>query len=295
MSVHCTKSINNYEKKAVSTVTSDVTISSETINDNTIFNSAKNSAVQINGKIDGFKQNRTRTGDCWLLAGLISMSETSDGANIIKDAISQDKESGNVTVKLKGVNESYTFTPAEIIEAKNRLSVGDDDVRVIELAVEKHREKILKTRTHAKSENLNRHLSTRIGAGTKENPLNGGKSAELYFLLSGKKSTFYRPVNVPFIVKPLLYLLCPYLFAYKSNTNACLSKMQKKPNKYATTVKFCQDKNLMLSDHEYSLKKADSDSVTIINTWDSSEELKINRKEFNDNIMMMESCDMSVK
>lgn len=69
--------------------------------------------TNINGKIDGsFEQGKT--GDCWLLAGVISLLRKKSGINALNSLLTFDKNSNSVIVHLKGVNKSYTITNEEI-------------------------------------------------------------------------------------------------------------------------------------------------------------------------------------
>ena len=80
--------------------------------------------------------------DCWLITAIENLSYTKKGAELIHNAITQDKN-GNINVYLKGPNLSYTVTKEEIEKANKEHSIysrGDDDMLVIELAVEKFRE-----------------------------------------------------------------------------------------------------------------------------------------------------------
>lgn len=88
-----------------------------------------------NGKIDkSFKQGQT--GDCWLLAGIKSLSMTADGKKLLDNAVKVDKN-GNATVTLKGVGKKYTVT-ARDLKCSNELSTGDSDVRALEIAMDRY-------------------------------------------------------------------------------------------------------------------------------------------------------------
>ena len=89
-----------------------------------------------NGKIDeDFEQNTT--GDCWLLAGLISSIRKPLGKKMLEDLLTVDNERRQVTVNLKGVNKKYVISFDEII-ASNHLVYGDGDIRAIEIAVDRY-------------------------------------------------------------------------------------------------------------------------------------------------------------
>ena len=96
----------------------------------------KEELINTDGCIDTFKQGNT--GDCYLLAGIESLSNTEEGKQIIKESIKRPFW-GGVSVTLKGVNKTYYFSAQELLEAK-QLSKGDDDVLAIELAFKKYRE-----------------------------------------------------------------------------------------------------------------------------------------------------------
>ena len=92
-----------------------------------------------NGKIDEkFQQNTT--GDCWLLAGLISSIRKPLGKKMLEDLLTVDNEKRQVTVNLKGVNKKYVISFDEI-EASNHLALGDGDIRAIEIAIDRYMKK----------------------------------------------------------------------------------------------------------------------------------------------------------
>ena len=93
--------------------------------------------VNVDGNIDDFYQGGT--GDCWLLCALKSLSATPEGRQLIKSQIRWADDYSSVTVYFAGADKYITISAEEIIEAKQegRLSSGDEDVLVIELAMEK--------------------------------------------------------------------------------------------------------------------------------------------------------------
>ena len=101
----------------------------------------------VNGKIDEavFQGN---SGDCWLISGILSLSYTPEGEKLIQDAISINPD-GSYNVTFNGVDKTYKITKEEL-EAANKnsflngigmanseYSTGDDDMLLIELAMEK--------------------------------------------------------------------------------------------------------------------------------------------------------------
>lgn len=90
---------------------------------------------RANGKIDrNFKQGQT--GDCWLLAGIKSLSMTPEGKAVLDKSITVD-DKGNATVNLRGVGKTYTIT-ARDLKCSNELSSGDADVRALEIAMDRY-------------------------------------------------------------------------------------------------------------------------------------------------------------
>lgn len=248
------------------------------------------SKINIDGKIDDFEQNRLATGDCWLLAGLKSLSLTENGIKTIKDSVSQDDD-GNVTVMLKGVNESYTFSPKEINKSKIKLSSGDDDARVIELAVQNHRMKTLASGDYVANKNLpNQGLDKRIGDDA-ANPLSGGRPDELFYLLTGKKMNYYIPkidVMSKEVDKKELIAL-----NMDDDLNNGLALKADEPDRYAASVSFKQTKNSMIEDHIYAIKSVNDSFVVLVNPQDTSKEIKIHYNDFLDNCSMITLCDMN--
>lgn len=88
-----------------------------------------------NGKLDGeFRQGDTN--DCWLLAGIKSLSMTKEGKAVLENAIKPDGK-GNVDVTFKGIGKTYKIT-ARDLKGSNELSSGDSDVRALEIAMDRH-------------------------------------------------------------------------------------------------------------------------------------------------------------
>lgn len=88
-----------------------------------------------NGKIDGtFKQGNT--GDCWLLAGIQSLSLTKEGRAVLDKSVKVDAQ-GNATVTFSGIGKTYKIT-ARDLKCSNELSTGDTDVRAMEIAMDRY-------------------------------------------------------------------------------------------------------------------------------------------------------------
>lgn len=146
----------------------------------------------VNGEIDvDFSQGNI--GDCALLSSVYSLSLSEEGSKAIKDAISVNvNSSGEVesyNIHFQGIDETYTVTQKELEKAKEYhgnyetervYSRGDDDMTIIELAIEKCFEK-------SKDKEL-RDLVDNYTKLNKEDKLNGVNPAAVTYLFTGEKS-----------------------------------------------------------------------------------------------------------
>ena len=80
--------------------------------------------------------NQGQVGDCWLLASIIAAKRSPKGLEILNNTI-KDNGDGTYTVLFKGADEEYTVTALEIL-SKGDYADGDLDVRILEIAAEKH-------------------------------------------------------------------------------------------------------------------------------------------------------------
>lgn len=80
--------------------------------------------------------NQGSMGDCWFLASIAAIKRSPKGLEILNNTI-KDNGDGTYTVKFKGADEEYTVTALEIV-SKGDFVDGDKDVRILEIAAEKH-------------------------------------------------------------------------------------------------------------------------------------------------------------
>ena len=118
-----------------------------------------------NGIIDKVSY-QGQTGDCWLLASLFSLSELKGAKEYLNKFIKNDPQKQTVTVYLNNGKNKYTFT-YEDIKSSIMLSVGDYDMRALEMAFEKYAQE--------------------YGINKKET-INGGEEQYAFQLLEGKKT-----------------------------------------------------------------------------------------------------------
>lgn len=208
-----------------------------------IKNNVKN--ILPNGKIDrDFKQGAS--GDCWLLASIKAIALKPEGLKILNDSITTDTN-GNVTVNLKGVEQSYTFTQAEML-MNNQMSSGDLDVRALEMAIDKYL-----------YENKNNSFEA--------NDLNGNLAKTAYKILLDKEGEDLEITNenIDKFNQPN-FVATVY---NASNLNKTIYALNNK-----------QENVELIDEHAYSVVRSDEKYVYIINPHDTSEELKITRENF---------------
>lgn len=123
-----------------------------------------------NGTIDKVNY-QGRTGDCWLLAGLNSIAESENGKNLIKECISVNPETQDVTVKLNGGKDEFLISQHELLKHGN-LSKGDYDLRAVEIAFKRYFNSLTPPRT-----------------------LDGGFAYETFEILTGNKSSIVTTIN----------------------------------------------------------------------------------------------------
>ena len=251
----------------------------------------ENRPLEIDGQIDISFQGET--GDCWALSGINALAANKEGAKIIKNSISVD-EKNNVTVNLAGTGETFTFTKQEINKNEGKLSMGDDDSRVLEMALEKHREKLLKSKKYSVFAEVLGYQDDKlcVGMGSLKDPLNGGHSTEAIGILTGKVTKKFFSANSA--QDPSDYL--KILFEEEENANKYLTLIQKNSEKYAATAVFKETKSEnIVNAHAYSIKYIDKDYVTVVNPWNSLNTIKIKRQDFIDNCAEINYCDLTQK
>ncbi len=212
--------------------------------------------ININGIIDSNQNvNQNLTGDCYLIASIIALSKKPEGAKAIKEMVHENND-GSVTVTLKGVNKSYTISQQELLNA-DMFSVGDDDMRVIEIAFDKYRRDLA-----YESENYMTACDIEGGYLTDVTQAIFGQDAE--DIQDGK-----------FDIKDFNNQNVAYLFNINIdgtyNDTGIFVKNTITGEKISGT---------MVQNHEYAIVKSDENNVYFINPWDKNEELSMNIEDF---------------
>lgn len=254
--------------------------------------------ADINEQIEDSKQGRL--GDCWLLAGLNSLSYSEAGIKLIDEAI-ENNGNGTYTVTLNGVNISYTLSDEDLENARKSglYSSGDDDVLLMELAVEKFL-KELQAGNITLQKGAPDFLSDEETANMDENPINGGVFEYLIYLLTGECANWqhncYHPDNDNFA--SWIQGKLPWVAELCGNSMECVyDKIENSPDGICATISFHGEEGyegpVVITDingndvvlthgdrgHAWSIKSVDGDYVTIVNPWDSSVEIVVSKDE----------------
>ncbi len=223
---------------------------------NETFSGLFNEDKGVNGLIDEavFQGN---SGDCWLISGILSLSYTDEGENLIQNAISKNSD-GSYNVSFKGVDKTYKITEEELENAnkssflsglgfiQSKYSTGDDDMLLIELATEK-----LIQEGEIPLETIN--------------GITGGSAYYLYQLFT-KNSVEYALGDDEDEVKELI----DYYYQNQDTTSA--------------TIGVGEGFGKLEDDHAYAVKSVNSNYMELVNPWDTSESIKVSIKDLAKNL-----------
>lgn len=268
---------NDDGSRTVSTKTYLSTTTNVYDDQNKIVSQDKKYNYDINGEIEDTKQG-SGLGDCWVLAGTNSLRTSSYGASIIKDSIKQNDD-GSVTVTLRGVGKSYTYSPKEIIDNEYstpsaRYSSGDTDMNLLERAIGDYRRELIASGDYKKN---GRDLSKTAGKdATVEDPLKGGQIDEAIYYITGQKSEF--------------------VFRDKDAVSEMLETYGESSNKYVMNCSFIEkDPSVgsITTAHAYSIVGVDDDNVYVVNPWDSSQKITYPKDKFLANANQVSMTDLT--
>lgn len=229
-------------------------------------NNKANTNFDINGLIEGFEQGQT--GDCWLLSSLQALSNTEEGQKILKDAI-QINDDGTYTVKFNGADWAINITDADLRAARNsgQYSNGDDDVLLMEVAMQNYLTQVRNGDIQTSSADI---TATAQEGGI--NPLNSGRSTNLTELLTGNTN---------------------WSIGDNADINELFSQVQNNQNNTFATLSFRPGSNMLNtlnagavttgasadSGHLWSVKSVSGNNITLINPWDSDQEIVTTKDE----------------
>ncbi len=230
-------------------------------------NSKANTNFDINGLIDAFEQGQT--GDCWLLSSLESLSNSEEGRKLLQDAI-QINDDGTYTVKFDGADWAINITDADLRAARNsgQYSSGDDDVLLMEVAMQNYLTQVRNGEVQTNSADLN---ATAQEGGV--NPLNSGRSTNLTELLTGKTN---------------------WSIGDGSSIDALFNQLENNQDSTFATLSFGAGGSGALNTlnsgtvvtgasadlgHLWSVKSVSGNNITLVNPWNSEQEIVTTKDE----------------
>ncbi len=251
-------------------------------------------------------------GDCWLLSSINSLSYTEAGRKILDEAVTEKEDGSGYVINFKGLNKEIEISNIEILDAikTGEYSTGDADMVMWELAFEK-------ADIENKSDNVS---ATKKTSNTNNHEiLNGGNTYSMINSLTGKEVNYYElktydysyhtPKPISDLVKTI-DKIGDKILGIETMAETILNEMKSNKNIAATCffspktkqeAKTITDINGVehntgigkTSGHGWAIKSVDSKNVTIVNPWDSSEEVIITRKEFESSVSGICYIDLS--
>lgn len=221
--------------------------------------------ITLDGEIGSAKQIKN---DCWLLAGLYALGNTSKGKKYIEDSIGCTY-GNSAYVRFSGLNTTIFIPQMTLGAAKQSRNYvkGDDDLLAIEVATEYFKKQLIANKEAVKNTNPN-IINGKHSSGNIDDPLAGGFSSDIMYLITGKKAiTFFNKSGLAF-----------------KQIEKTIKDMQKNPDKYAMTCNFKEAKNGLYIHHAYAIKKVDDKFVTLINPHNAAKEEKISISDFYGNV-----------
>lgn len=252
--------------------------------------------IDINKEIEDFSQG---TGaDCWLISGLKSLSFTEKGRQIISDSI-KINDDGSYTVSFAGLdNAQYTITEKELQRAtqNEKYATGDDDVLLMEIAFEK----ALKDVKNGKYEVPDYVLSQ---VKYKSDVLYGGQLHTFIYLMTGENSDiayncYHADLQDDEEYQEQKIQDMQYGDLYNTELEEIYDKIEEAPQDYVAVLSVKNGENalgeisvtdvygneIVLADgsHAISIKSVEDDVLTLVNPWDTSSEIKVEKDEINE-------------
>ncbi len=227
------------------------------------------------GQIEPTKQGQV--GDCWILSGVNSLSYSEKGREIIENSLQYTEE--GVYVNFKGIDKSY-YVSNENISLSTFLSRGDKDMRAFELATNYALQDYASGKIEINDE-TSKYVKYEPSLNTSEDglvPIHGDFTPKMMYLLTGQNAGYLSsdPKNGN-------QALDDYIANDGKSMSITLSPNFEKDEKSKTFTTLDNKEVEMSNNHAYAVKAASGNSVTVIDPWDSSKEIKLDRDTVIDN------------
>lgn len=193
----------------------------------------------------------------------------SQRTRIYKKAIIYNNNTDNIIIHFKGTKTNVTVPKIALNAAKQSKNYvkGDDDMLAIEIATEYYKKMLITNNEALKNKDAN-IINGKHSSGNLNDPIAGGFSSDIMFLITGKKSkTYFNSKN-----------------GCTNQIKNLINQIKENPDKYAITCNFKEKRNGLYIHHAYTLKKVDDNFVTLINPHNSENEENIPINDFYENI-----------
>lgn len=230
------------------------------------------------GVIDYTRQSQN--GDCWLLSGVNALSYSKKGQEIIKNSLEYQEDSA--IVHLQGAGD-YTITNEELKAAKKdgRYAKGDDDMVIMELAISKVLDRI-----QDKEISFDLYsFSTIANSNQGELSTYGGHIENALYLITGKESEKISDKD------EMSKVLDELEDNYSNMAIGASIGLREADTVEVETIN--GNKVDLSSRHAYSIKSVSSDTISVVNPWDSSQTIELDKKTFIETFDNLTICDLS--
>ena len=253
----------------------------------------ENRYVSKDGEIKATKQPEDK-GNCWLHSAVNSHKWTDEGRKILDELI--DVKDGYTTFHFgaKGSKTDINVSDKEVAYAREKLkdkySKGDDDMIALEIGVEKY------LQNAQYNENTPSYVKDLV-KGSDKSTIDSGNFEKALYILAGKSGTIFKPNS---IIKDGqcqkgINGIDAALNIYKSNSsNSQLMNASIGKGNAALITNLSDNQEITLKDeHQYAVKNITDDTVTIVDPWNSEEEIKISIADFKRTFTQIEYADLN--